>query len=37
MGEIDKLKQAREAMNTVFPLSPDMWRDWAKDEASISG
>ncbi|KAI5593098.1 hypothetical protein BDE02_04G196500 [Populus trichocarpa] len=37
MGEIDKLKQAREAMNTVFPLSSDMWRDWAKDEASISG
>lgn len=37
MGEIDKLKQAREAMNNVFPLSPDMWRDWAKDEASISG
>ncbi|KAF9690327.1 hypothetical protein SADUNF_Sadunf01G0184000 [Salix dunnii] len=37
MGEIDKLKQAREAMNNVFPLSCDMWRDWAKDEASISG
>ncbi|CAK7357216.1 unnamed protein product [Dovyalis caffra] len=37
MGEIDKLRQAREAMNTVFPLSPEMWRDWAKDEASISG
>uniref|UniRef100_A0A6N2KJS8 LSM-interacting domain-containing protein n=1 Tax=Salix viminalis TaxID=40686 RepID=A0A6N2KJS8_SALVM len=37
MGEIDKLKQAREAMNNVFPLSSDMWRDWAKDEASISG
>ncbi|KAJ4846914.1 hypothetical protein Tsubulata_010310 [Turnera subulata] len=36
MGEIEKLRKAREAMNAVFPLSPQMWMDWAHDEASLS-
>ncbi|KAM3762796.1 hypothetical protein ACB098_01G372800 [Castanea mollissima] len=35
MGEIEKLRQAREAMNLLFPLTPSMWQDWAKDEASL--
>ncbi|KAE8688795.1 hypothetical protein F3Y22_tig00110956pilonHSYRG00244 [Hibiscus syriacus] len=35
-GEIEKLREARENMNTLFPLSPEMWMDWAKDEASLS-
>lgn len=36
MGEIEKLRQAREAMNEIFPLTPTMWQEWARDEASIS-
>ncbi|GMI81903.1 EMBRYO DEFECTIVE 140 [Hibiscus trionum] len=35
-GEIEKLREARENMNTLFPLSPEMWIEWAKDEASLS-
>ncbi|KAK8678948.1 hypothetical protein V6N13_144423 [Hibiscus sabdariffa] len=34
-GEIEKLREARENMNTLFPLSPEMWIEWAKDEASL--
>ncbi|CAI9770168.1 unnamed protein product [Fraxinus pennsylvanica] len=34
-GDIDKLRQAREAMSALFPLSPDMWRNWAKDEITM--
>ena len=36
MGEIEKLRQGREAMNEIFPLTPAMWQEWASDEASIS-
>ena len=36
MGEIEKLRQGREAMNEIFPLTPAMWQEWARDEASIS-
>ncbi|XP_050210099.1 uncharacterized protein LOC126660579 [Mercurialis annua] len=36
MGEIEKLREAREAMNLLFPLTPVMWQEWAKDEASLS-
>ncbi|KAK3007834.1 hypothetical protein RJ639_014336 [Escallonia herrerae] len=35
-GEIEKLRKAREAMNVLFPLSPAMWQEWAKDETSLS-
>ncbi|XAR56245.1 hypothetical protein NMG60_11036649 [Bertholletia excelsa] len=35
-GDIEKLRQAREAMSELFPLSPAMWQEWAKDEASLS-
>ncbi|XVE91288.1 hypothetical protein DITRI_Ditri20bG0141400 [Diplodiscus trichospermus] len=35
-GEIEKLREARENMNALFPLSPAMWVEWAKDEASLS-
>ncbi|KAK9213841.1 hypothetical protein WN944_005826 [Citrus x changshan-huyou] len=27
MGEIEKLRQAREAMNEIFPLTPAMWQE----------
>ncbi|XP_058089960.1 uncharacterized protein LOC131236659 isoform X2 [Magnolia sinica] len=36
LGHIEKLRQARESMNALFPLSPTMWQEWAKDEASLS-
>lgn len=35
MGDIDKLRLAREAMSELFPLTSTMWLEWAKDEASI--
>ncbi|XP_059648322.1 uncharacterized protein LOC132294468 [Cornus florida] len=34
-GEIEKLRQAREAMSALFPLTPTMWQEWAKDETSL--
>ncbi|CAB4269413.1 unnamed protein product [Prunus armeniaca] len=36
MADIEKLRQAMEAMNELFLLTPSMWQDWAKDEASLS-
>lgn len=36
MGEIEKLRQAREAMSQIFPLASSMWQEWAKDETSLS-
>ncbi|XP_020589092.1 squamous cell carcinoma antigen recognized by T-cells 3 isoform X2 [Phalaenopsis equestris] len=35
-GHVEKLQQARESMNRYFPLSPKMWQDWAKDEATLN-
>ncbi|CAL5004495.1 unnamed protein product [Urochloa decumbens] len=35
-GNIEKLRAAREEMNKYFPLTPKMWQEWAKDEASLS-
>ncbi|XP_010270737.1 PREDICTED: squamous cell carcinoma antigen recognized by T-cells 3-like [Nelumbo nucifera] len=36
LGLIENLREARESMNILFPLSPAMWREWAKDEASLN-
>ncbi len=36
MGELEKLRQAREAMSELFLLAPYMWQEWAKDEASLT-
>ncbi|KAK4739542.1 hypothetical protein R3W88_003239 [Solanum pinnatisectum] len=35
-GDIVKLRQAREAMSAIFPLSSEMWQEWTKDEISLS-
>ncbi|KAG8364024.1 hypothetical protein BUALT_Bualt19G0083200 [Buddleja alternifolia] len=35
-GDIEKLRRAREAMSLLFPLVPEMWREWAKDETTMS-
>lgn len=34
-GNIEKLRKAREAMSVLFPLSPDLWREWARDETAV--
>ncbi|KAF8016112.1 hypothetical protein BT93_H1598 [Corymbia citriodora subsp. variegata] len=34
-GDLNKLRQAREAMSALFPLTPTMWQEWARDEASL--
>lgn len=36
MGEIEKLRQARESMSELFPLTPAMWQEWARDESSLT-
>ncbi|KAL0357247.1 UNVERIFIED_CONTAM: Squamous cell carcinoma antigen recognized by T-cells 3 [Sesamum calycinum] len=35
-GDLEKLRQAREAMSSLFPLTPDMWQEWTKDETTVS-
>ncbi|XP_048128253.1 squamous cell carcinoma antigen recognized by T-cells 3 isoform X2 [Rhodamnia argentea] len=34
-GDLNKLRQARDAMSALFPLTPVMWQEWARDEASL--
>ncbi|XP_020519015.1 squamous cell carcinoma antigen recognized by T-cells 3 [Amborella trichopoda] len=36
VGHIEKLREARESMQRYFPLTPTMWQEWAKDEASLN-
>lgn len=36
MGEIDKLRKARESMSEIFPMTPTMWQEWTKDEITLS-
>ncbi|CAM8976845.1 unnamed protein product [Rhodiola kirilowii] len=36
MGLIEKLRSARELMSSLFPLSPDLWQEWTKDEISLA-
>lgn len=35
MGDVEKLRAAREAMSELFPLTPAMWQEWIKDELSL--
>ncbi|CAA7037351.1 unnamed protein product [Microthlaspi erraticum] len=35
-ANLEKLRQARKAMSAIFPLSPSLWLEWAKDEASLA-
>eukprot|EP00252_Welwitschia_mirabilis_P019730 TRINITY_DN4649_c0_g1_i2.p1 TRINITY_DN4649_c0_g1~~TRINITY_DN4649_c0_g1_i2.p1 ORF type:complete len:822 (+),score=189.82 TRINITY_DN4649_c0_g1_i2:143-2608(+) len=34
-GNVEKLQSARIAMSSLFPLSPKMWQEWAKDETCL--
>jgi hypothetical protein len=33
---MEKLREARERMSVRFPLPPDLWLEWLRDEVSIS-
>lgn len=35
-ANLEKLRQSREAMSGMFPLSPSLWLEWARDEASLA-
>ncbi|KAH9287575.1 hypothetical protein KI387_031692, partial [Taxus chinensis] len=35
-SHVEKLQIAREAMSSLFPLSPAMWQEWAKDETCLN-
>ncbi|KAG0375227.1 RNA-binding protein 4F [Mortierella sp. AD032] len=32
----EELREAREAMNKIYPLSEDLWMDWINDEANMA-
>ncbi|KAL5708217.1 hypothetical protein ACHQM5_019036 [Ranunculus cassubicifolius] len=36
LGEIEKLRVARESISRIYPLSPAMWQEWIRDEISLS-
>ena len=31
-GEVDELREARQRMSELFPLTADLWREWLEDE-----
>ncbi|PIA47022.1 hypothetical protein AQUCO_01400024v1 [Aquilegia coerulea] len=35
LGHINKLRQARESMSLLFPLTPTLWQQWTYDETSL--
>nr|XP_024368844.1 squamous cell carcinoma antigen recognized by T-cells 3-like isoform X2 [Physcomitrium patens] len=35
-AELEKLRLARESMNAVFPLTPNMWLEWCEDESRLA-
>ncbi|XP_014219873.1 squamous cell carcinoma antigen recognized by T-cells 3 [Copidosoma floridanum] len=36
MGELERLRAARENMSSTFPLTSDIWLAWIKDEIKLS-
>lgn len=36
MGELDDLRAAREDMSSKYPLSPDLWLPWIKEESNLA-
>lgn len=36
LGELELLREAREKMNKIFPLSAELWTEWIADETSIA-
>lgn len=35
LGDLDKLRAAREKMSEIFPLTPELWLDWITDERKL--
>ncbi|GAB6028737.1 Squamous cell carcinoma antigen recognized by T-cells 3 [Chamberlinius hualienensis] len=36
IGDLEKLRNAREKMSELFPLTEALWLDWIKDETSLA-
>ncbi|XP_058789545.1 squamous cell carcinoma antigen recognized by T-cells 3-like [Phymastichus coffea] len=36
MGELDRLRIARENMSAKYPLSPEIWLSWLRDEMKVA-
>ncbi|XP_015592738.1 squamous cell carcinoma antigen recognized by T-cells 3 [Cephus cinctus] len=36
MGELERLRDARENMSSKYPLSPELWLSWLKDEITLA-
>jgi len=36
MGDLDRLRLAREDMSSKFPLTPEIWLSWLKDEMKLA-
>lgn len=34
-GELDQLREAREAFHKAYPLSPPLWKAWLEDEMKL--
>ncbi|KAH7959395.1 hypothetical protein HPB49_010803 [Dermacentor silvarum] len=34
-GNLEKLREAREGMAKIFPLTPELWLEWIKDESTL--
>ncbi len=36
LGELERLRSAREDFAKVYPLSPELWLEWLEDEKSLA-
>ncbi|PSN43747.1 hypothetical protein C0J52_06406 [Blattella germanica] len=36
LADLEKLRKAREAMSKYFPLTPELWMSWLKDETNLA-
>lgn len=36
MGELDRLRAARDNMSNLYPLSPELWLAWISDEIKLA-
>ncbi|XP_011499357.1 PREDICTED: squamous cell carcinoma antigen recognized by T-cells 3 [Ceratosolen solmsi marchali] len=36
MGDLDRLRFARENMSSKYPLTPDLWLSWLRDEIKLA-
>lgn len=36
MGELDRLRVARNHMSNIYPLSPELWLSWIRDEIMLA-